>query len=218
MRVMSLLLPMLLAGAVAPAAAQAPKVEVVIGGLLTGAVQAGGVDADLIDPSGGTLTLFRTSSRITPGTGLEGQVSLRLRERLRIEIGLGWVSADFESRVSSDLEGVPDLSVTKGAHQFAGEVALAYRFLSRGRWSAFARGGAGGFREITSDRALVDNGFAASLGAGAQVLIRQAASGFFGRVGLRGEARLLARRGGIEFGDGGTRLSPMFVVGVVIGR
>lgn len=209
---------LVLLAAVMPAAAQTPRVEVALGGILTGAVSAGDVNADLTDSSGGTLTLFRTSNRVTSGQGVEGRVSLRLREKLQIEFGAGWVSADFESHISSDFEGAPDLSATQGVQQFAGEVALAYRVLSRGRWGAFVRVGVGGFREITSDRALVDNGLSGTVGGGAQFQIRQAPSGFFSRVGLRADARLLARRGGIEFGDVGTRLSPVFVAGLVIGR
>lgn len=209
---------LVLAAGVVPAAAQTPRVEVAIVGALTGAVSAGDVKADLTDASGGTLTLFRTSNRITAGKGIEGLVSLRFREQLRIELGVGWATADFESRVSGDFEGVPDLTATQGLQQFTGEIALAYRFVNRGRWTVFARGGAGAFREITRDRALVDNGLAASLGGGTQFLIRQAPAGFFGRVALRAEARVLARRGGIEFGDVGTRLTPVFAAGLVVGR
>jgi hypothetical protein len=205
-------------GSVMPVAAQTPRVEIAVGGMLAGVTSAGETNATLLNSSGGALTLFRTSNRITAGKGVEGLVSMRLRERLRVEVAFGWANADFESRISGDFEGAPDVSVTQGVQQFSGDVALVHRVIQRGRLAAFVRGGAGVFREVTSDRAVVDNGVTASLGGVTQFLVRQAASGLFGRVALRAEARLVVRRGGIEFGSASTRLSPVFVAGLVVGR
>jgi len=209
---------LLSAGLVTPAAAQTPRWEFGIGALLTGRESAGTTNASLLSPGGDTVTLFRTTNRITSGLGVESQLSWRLRERLRAEIAFGWVSADLESRVSGDFEDVVDVSLTQGLQQFRGEVAVAYRLLQRGRWSAFVRGGAGGFREITTDKALVGNGTSASLGGVAHFLVRQAPSGLFGRIALRFEARAVVRQGGVKFGNDGARVSPAFVAGLVIGR
>lgn len=206
------------AGLVAPAAAQTARWELGIGALLTGRESAGTTNASLLSPGGDSVTLFRTTNRITSGLGVEGQLSWRLRERLRAEVAFGWVTADFESRISGDFEDVPDLSVTQGVRQFRGEVAVAYRVFQRGRLSASVRGGAGGFREITTDKALVGNGASASLGGVAHFLVRQAPSGLFGRMALRVEARAVVRQGGVKFGDEGARVSPAFVAGLVFGR
>ncbi len=209
---------LLSAGFVAPAAAQTPRWEFGVGALLTDREAAGTTSATLLSPGGDTLTLFRTTNRVTSGLGVESQLSWRLRERLRAEVAFGWVRADLESRISSDFEGVPNVSLTQGVQQFRGELAVAYRLLQRGRLSAFVRGAAGGFREITTDKVLVGNGTSASLGGVAHVRVRQAPSGLFGRMALRLEARVVVRKGGIKFGDDGARVSPTLVAGVVIGR
>ncbi len=209
---------LLSAGLVAPAAAQTPRWEVGIGALLTGRESAGTTSASVLGPGGDSLTLFRATNRVTSGLGVESQLSLRLRERLRAEFAFGWVRADLESLIFGDFEGVPDVSLTQGVQQFRGEVAVAYRLLQRGRLSAFVRGGAGGFREITTDQALVGNGASASLGGVAHVLVRQAPSGLFGRIALRLEARAVVRHGGVKFGDEGARVSPAFVAGLIISR
>jgi len=206
------------AGAVTPAAAQTPRWELGIGALVTGTESAGDTNASLLSPGGDSLTLFRASHRITSGLGLEGGLSWRLRDKLRAEVAIGWLKADFESRISGDFEDVPDVSLTQGVQQFRGEVAVAYRVLHRGRLSAFVRGGAGAFREITTDQALVGNGASASLGGVAHVLVRQAPSGLFGRLAIRVEARAVVRRSGITFGEEGARVSPTFVAGLVFGR
>jgi hypothetical protein len=197
-----------------PAEAQVPKVEVAVVGVLSGGVSLGTLDATLDAPGGSTLPLFRTSNRLTSGRGVEGLVSTRVLERLRVEVAFGWAMADFDTRVTSDFEGVPDVSLTQGVQQFSADAALVYRVLEHGRWSGFVRGAAGVFREITQDRALVDNGVGTSLGAGAQFKLRPAPARL---LALRGEARWLARWGGIDFGDAGARLSPVFTAGLVVG-
>ena len=201
-----------------PALAQSPRLEFGVGGIFTGAASAGAVDATLLDPSGGSLTLFRTTNRIASGLAVEGVVSTRLRERLRLELALGWGTADFESQITNDFEGVPDVTASQAVNQFTAEVALAWRVMRRSRFDVFVRGAGGGFREITNDRTLVDNGWRASVGGGTQIRLRQAPSGWLGRLALRADVRLQARGGGIAFGDLRTRLSPSVFAGLVIGQ
>jgi hypothetical protein len=210
---------LVLAGFAAPALAQeSSRVDLVVGGVFTGAAAAGSVDATLIDPAGNPLTLFRTTNRIAPGFGVEGMISARLRERVRLELSVGWASTDFESTISGDFEDVPPVTATQKVNQYTVDVSLSWRLLQRGRLAIFIRGGGGGFREITDDRSLVDNGRRASVGAGAQVRLRQADSGWFGRLALRADVRAQARGAGIAFGESGTRVFPSVFAGLVIGQ
>lgn len=202
-----------------PALAQeSSRVEFIVGGVFNGAASAGSVDASLIDPAGNLLTLFRSTNRIAPGRGVEGMVSARLRERLRLELSVGWGTADFESRISNDFEGAAPITVTQKVNQFTVDVALALRVIQRGRLDVFLRGGGGGFREITGDRSLVDNGWRASAGGGAQFRLRDAPSGWLGRIALRTDVRVTARGAGIAFGDEGARVSPSVFAGLVFGQ
>ncbi|HUR21906.1 MAG TPA: outer membrane beta-barrel protein [Vicinamibacterales bacterium] len=207
-----------LAASTTPALAQRSRVEVGVGGVFNGAADAGSEDAALLDAAGGSLRLFRASNRMASGWGAEGLVSTRVGERLRLELAVGWGSTDFETRLSDDFEDVPALSVTQKVNQFTGELALAYRIVQRGRFDVFVRAGGGGFREITGDRALVENGWRGSVGGGTQIRLRDASSGWLGRLALRADLRVHARGGGIAFGDSGTRLSPSVFAGLVIGK
>jgi len=200
------------------AMAQSARWEVGIGGVINGPAAAGAVDATLIDPTGAPFTLYRTTNRIASGWGAEGLVSRRLGQRWRLELAIGWGKTDFESEISSDFEDVPAVTAAQPVDQFSGELALAYRIVQRDRFELFVRAGGGGFREITTDRALVDNGWRASAGGGTLFRLRQASSGWFGRLALRADARLLARGGGIPFGDSHTRWSPSVFAGLVIGQ
>ena len=192
------------------ALAQSSRWQAGVAGVFTGSASAGTVEATLIDPTGAPFTLYRTTNRILSGWGAEGQVARRLSDRWRLELAIGWNKTDFESEISSDFENVPAVSASQAVDQFTGELALAYRLVQRDRFEMFLRAGGGGFREVTSDRALVDNGWRASAGGGALIRVR-------GRLALRAEARMLARGKGIAFGDARRRLSPSVVAGLVFG-
>lgn len=209
---------LILLGSSASALAQSERLQVAVGGAFSGAATAGTTEATLLDSSGAPLVLYRSTNRVTFGKGLEGLVSSQLRDGLRLELGVAWVRAKFESQISSDFENVPDLSVTQGFNQYTGEVALVWRVMRQGRFDVFLRGGVGGYREITSDRALVDNGWRATVGGGTQYRLREAASGWFGHLALRADVRLQIRGAGIEFGESRARVSPSFVAGLVFGQ
>jgi hypothetical protein len=208
----------MVAASTVPALAQSARVEIGVGGVFNGAADAGSVDAILLDPSGGSLKLFQTTNRMASGWGAEGLISTRLAHRLRLELNIGWGRRDFETQIFSDFENVPALTAAQTVNQYSGELGLAYRVVQGGRFDLFVRAGGGGFREITTDRALVDNGWRASIGGGTQVRLRQSSSGWLGGIALRADVRLQARGGGIAFGDSGTRLSPSVFAGLVIGQ
>jgi hypothetical protein len=198
--------------------AQSARWGVALGGTFSGPASAGTTEAALIDPAGEELTLFRTSNRIKSGVGAEGVISRRLSERLRLEVAVGWASSRFESTISSDFENASGLTASLKAHQFTGELGLAYRVVQRGRFDVFVRAAGGGFREITEDRSLVENGWRASVGGGTLIRLRQSPSGFFGNLGLRADVRMQVRGAGIAFGDSARRVSPGVFAGLVIGQ
>lgn len=209
---------LLVAALPVPARAQAPGFELALGGVFNGATPAGTVDASLLDPSGGQVRLFRSTNRIAPGWGAEVLLSTGLSERLRLELGVGWFATQFESEISGDLEDATPVTATMKADHFSAELALAYRMVHRDRFDIFVRGGGGGFREVTGDRALVDNGWRASVGGGTQIRLRQAGSGLFDRLALRADLRMVLRGGGVPFGDTRRRVSPSVFAGLVFGQ
>jgi hypothetical protein len=201
-----------------PAWAQSARWEVGVGGTFNGAADAGALDATLIDPSGGPLTLYRTTNRLGSGWGVEGLISRSLTEKLRLELAIGWSKTSFETEISGDFENVPGLTASQQAHQFTGDLGLAYRVVQRGRVGVFLRAAGGGFREITDDRSLVENGWRASVGGETLIRLRRASSGWLGGLALRADVRMQARGKGIAFGDSATRLSPVVFAGLVIGQ
>lgn len=198
--------------------AQTPKLEFTIGTTINGPSSAGTTRAELLDSAGNPVTLFEAEQRTTSAIGLAGAISYRLRPRLALEVSGGWTRPDFESRIVDDFEGADDTTLTLGAHRFTVELSAVRHFGRRGALEPYARLGAGWLRELTRDRALVDDGIAAHVGGGAKYWMREGRPGWLGDVAIRADVRLTVRRGGISLGETGTRWSPDLVVGVVIAR
>jgi hypothetical protein len=206
--------------ALAPSAvhAQTPKLEFTVGTTLSGPSSAGTTRAELLDSAGNPLTLFEAEQRTTSAIGLAGAITYRLQPRLALEVSGGWTRPDFESRIVDDLEAADDTTLTLGAHRFTVELGAIRHYGRRGALEPYARLGAGWLRELTRDRALVDDGIAAHVGGGAKYWLREGRAGWLGDVALKADVRLSVRRGGISLGDAGTRWSPDLVAGLVIAR
>jgi hypothetical protein len=116
------------------------------------------------------------------------------------------------------VEDAGDTVLSLGLHRFSAEAAVVRHFGRGGAAEPYVRAGLGWFRELTTDRALVDDGVAAHAGAGVKYWLREGRPGFFGHVALRGEARVRVHRGGIRLGDTGTGWAPAVSVGLVVAR
>jgi hypothetical protein len=208
------------AAALCPTAvhAQSPKIEFIVGTTLNGPSSAGTTRAELLGSGGNPVTLFESTQRTTSAIGLAGAVSYRIRARLALELSGGWTRPDLESRITDDSERVADTTLALGMHRFNVELSAVRNFGRRGSIEPFARIGAGWLRELTRDRALVDDGVAAHVGGGLNYWLREGRRGWIGDVALRADVRLAIRRGGITLGDAGTRWSPDLVAGLVIAR
>jgi len=208
------------AAALCPTAvhAQTPMLEFIVGTTLNGPSSAGTTRAELLGSGGNPVTLFESKQRTTSAIGLAGAVSYRIRARLALELSGGWTRPDLESRITDDSERVADTTLALGMHRFNVELSAVRHFGRRGSIEPHARIGAGWLRELTRDRALVDDGVAAHVGGGLNYWVREGRQGWLGDVVLRADVRLAIRRGGISLGDASTRWSPDVVAGLVIAR
>ena len=200
------------------AQAQTPKVEIAIGPVVSGPSSAGDTRAELIDSAGNRVTLFEATHRTSLGVGVDAGLLYRLRPGVALELSGSWTRPDLQTKISRDFENAPDTTLTLGMHRFSAEVAAVRHFGRRGAAEPYARAGVGWFRELTTDRALVDDGVAGHVGAGLKLWLREGQPGWLGQIALRADVRLAIRRGGIVLGSAGTRWSPDVVAGLVIAR
>lgn len=202
----------------AVAHAQTKKIEIGAGVVVSGASSAGTTRAELLDSGGNSVTLFEATHRLSAAVGIDAGLLYRLRPRVALEFSGSWTRPDLQTTTSDDFENVPDATITLGMHRFSVDASAVRHFSRRGAAEPYIRAGGGWFRELTTDRALVDDGVAAHAGGGLKYWLREGGAGWLGDMALRADVRVAMRHGGIELGDRRTRWSPVASVGVVIAR
>ncbi|MEZ5318233.1 MAG: hypothetical protein R2752_12605 [Vicinamibacterales bacterium] len=199
------------------AAAGGPPVEIAAGGVLVGPTSFGTASADLLRPDGGTTSLFKTDNRLGPGLGLEVTLGFGLTPRLFAEASGAWIKADFETRVTSDLEGADDATLTAPGNRFVVEGAALWRLATVGGGDLFARGGAGWMRDLAGEGSLIKDGTTGSVGVAWRRWWHERPGPRTRRIGLRLDGRIAIRSAGLTLGEQKTRIAPYAFGGVVFG-
>ncbi|GMV21093.1 MAG: hypothetical protein AMXMBFR57_10420 [Acidimicrobiia bacterium] len=203
---------------VAEAGAQTPRWELTPSLVVDGPASMGTTRAVIEAPSGADIVLFTAESRSTTGLGAALQVSHRLGARWRVGVNGSWSRPSIETHITGDLEGADDETATVGLHRFVIAAQVERTLARRGKAEWVVGAGAGWLRQLTSDRAVTGNGFAAHAGGGLKYWMRDGQPGWLGRIALRVDARLALRRDGVSSGDQDLHWSPQAFAGLVIAR
>lgn len=175
------------------------RIEVSSGIRWIGAVRFGDVPARETTPGGGTLALFKSSTRLDRSVGGTTTFGVRLSRMLRAELALAYNPTGISSRVISDAEGVADVTVGERVTQLlleGGVLAQPRRWRS-GRIQPFLTGGIGYLRQLNDGRTLVQTGQAGYFGGGLYYVRTSARSGRLKATGLRADFRALILRNGV---------------------
>jgi hypothetical protein len=190
-------------------------IELAVGGLVTGETSLGKKTAELIAPDGRPLTFFETDSAVRPGFGLEAHLGVGLSRSFFVEASGSWSRADFRTRITSDIEGVPETVAKETRTRFAIEGAALWMFANQGKVRWFVRGGAGWARDLTGNDSLVEDAIIGSAGGGMKYLWNPAARGF--RIaGFRVEGRALMQKRGLVIGEDRLRVTPAAAGSLII--
>jgi hypothetical protein len=204
--------PILVAAAIAGASAieataQTPegRVEVSVGVIRVGEVSLGTADAKLSTASGGTTSLFETSSAIEGVAGINLRVNMRAWKRIEAEAFASIARPTLATAISNDLEATETVNASEPIEQYVvGGGALWYlpvRF-SGPRFMPFVAGGIAYLRELHEENTLVQTGTVYELGAGAKYWFLSRTAARLKGLGVRGDARISARSKGVAFDDG----------------
>ena len=174
------------------------------GALFSGGYQVGDVTATLRRNAPGTTSSvpqLRAESAFEGVFGLEGRVSFALTESLALEAAGAFSRPDLGVVVSQDTEVTGSVFVSERVDQYALDGSVMYQLpYSIGRRSRlYVIGGGGYLRQLHEERVLVETGYTLHAGGGLQYWWR--GGGARRAMGLRGEARLVYRGGGIEYDD-----------------
>jgi hypothetical protein len=190
-----------------------------------GPIDFGTATAELVanQSSAPESTLFRASSSIGTGVGLDGRVAFNITSALAVEGGFVWTRATLESRITADVEGVPNVTVAQDLDTYFIEASAVWHLnaLSMGgRMLPFVAAGAGYLRQLDDEQVLTneDSGTVYHVGGGVKYFFMQRPRGFVRGVGLRGDGRLYVRSGGVELDKDTTYRNQWAVAGSLLVR
>lgn len=185
------------------AQARSPQFEISAGGLFVGGFSAGERAADITanQTSGPLYTLFKSQTRVDSAPGIEARLGFRLSRLLTMEGGVFTARPKLSTRLTADIEGAPDATVTEDLSVYIIDAAVLASFGagSTSRAVPFVRAGAGYVRELHQDNALVETGWAFHAGGGVTFWMNPRQT-----VGIRADARVYFVNGGIDL-DGASR-------------
>lgn len=186
------------------------RFEIAAGGLWAAPVSMGAADATETAPNGTRFRLFSSESSLGSTAGFEGRVGVRLTPALQLEGSASHATPALRTRIRSDAEGIPDVTVAEAVSQWTIEAALVAH-LARWRFGTrsvpFLSVGVGYLRQLHEGGALVETGRIYQVGGGVKYLLKRAGDGRLKSAGLRFGARASLRTGGAMF-DNRMRVAP----------
>jgi hypothetical protein len=131
---------------------------------------------------------------------LDGRVAFGVTRTLQAEASIVLRRPQLKTRISSDVEGIPDVEAVENLTELAVEGAIVAH-LARWRFGArgipFATAGGGYLRHLHEGRSFVETGASVFAGGGVNVKLGSGDEG----VGVRLDARLVLQRNGAALDD-----------------
>jgi len=186
------------------------RFELDIGAAWIGSANFGTRPATETAPSGPRFVLFSTSTRLDGAVGIEARVGYRLTSVFEIEAVTSYSAPKLSTTIASDAENASPATAVVGVKQLTiGGAIVAHltRFAIGRRAVPFAEGGVAYLRQLYDTPAAAVGGQAYEVGGGVKYIVGRRPGARVSAVGIRGDIRAVARRGGVA-PDGGTHLSP----------
>jgi hypothetical protein len=199
---------------IGPAAPHRGSIEVGGGVTFVPGFDMGSRTADLTTSSPTTrYDLFTTDSSVGDFTGLQARVGYYFSRAISLEAFVRYAQPELSVALSGDAESAADVTATETAshYVFGGSLNFDFRGASFAgdRGVPFVSGGAGYLRELHEGNMLVETGVEYHATAGLKYWLGSGAH----RFGLRFEAGLSAREGGLDNEDT-RRVQPMAAAGL----
>jgi hypothetical protein len=187
-----------------PAEAQtsAGEIEIGVGVRRSGALALGSADANETTSSGGSFRLFRSESRLEEINAVEARIGIRLTPAVQIEATGSYGESDLVVRLSSDVEGIPDVSASEAIQRFTVEGALTLDVIGQSRRARpFVAIGGGYVRDVHDGQTLVESGAIGYMGGGLNLTLRSSPAAAMKAAGVRLDGRVVFGWRGVGFDD-----------------
>ncbi len=196
------------------AAAQAtnpgPRFNAGVGVLWNGRQPVGDKAATETTATGGTSTLFNTSSDLAGAAGVAGRIGVRLTRSLVAEVEAAYLKPQLRIAISGDSESAAAVTAAETIQQFTVGGGVLWYLPGREwspRFAPFATAGGGYLRQLHEQNTLLETGRYYQFGGGVSTLLVAGRHFHLAGVGVRADVRALIRSKGVAF-DGGSKASP----------
>lgn len=201
-------------------ALQPHRVTVNAGVMWSGTYDVGNATARLRGNGAGSSTapfaLFTADSRLSTAMAPEFRVGFAVTRRLAIEGGASFTRPRIGIAISGDAEAPAQELIGEKLDQYQIDGRVTWQLpMHAGRLAPFASIGAGYLRQLHEDRALAETGRIYYAGGGARYWLR-GGRGTSTAVGVRADARVNVRQGGIDF-ENRMRTYPTVTLSMFIG-
>lgn len=192
--------------AMAQSVAPVRHLELSIGGGVLGGAHAG--DQPAIVRAGGTgepFRLFDTQTDIAASAAIEGRVGILLTRLFGVEARAALGRPELRTRVSADVEGAPDATLTERVASLTIDGGAIVRFdaLTIGSLTPFLAGGGGFVNYLHEGEALFEDAPVFYAGGGVARGFRDRPDSRLRTLGLRVDARVYILPGNDSISDGG---------------
>jgi hypothetical protein len=191
--------------------------ELSVGAIGLGTTPIGSRDATHARPSGGPLQIFSSDVSLGLGPGAEVHFGRSAGSRFVFEATGTWAFTTIRSRVSADLEGAPDATLTEDLTRFSIEGSALWRLTGGAKRALYFRGGAGWMRELAAGSTLAEDGIIGNVGAAMKYWWGASSPARRRRLGLRLDGRVILRSGGVDLGASGVQAAPAASADLMIG-
>ncbi len=177
----------------------------------------GNMDATAATPGGGSFRLFSSSATLGAAPGVDARIGVRLTDRLQIEGAGSYGMPRLRTSVANDIEaGAATIMEPTKQLLVEGSVLVSFKpWRADRRRAPFVAGGAGYLRQLHEGATLVQTGPTFHAGGGVKFAMVNRSRTRLKSVGLRLEARALARPGGVAL-DGRMHLAPALGAGLFL--
>jgi hypothetical protein len=175
------------------------RVEVSGGGQFIGPIGFGDVAAGETTIGGGSRALFDSRTSLDQSVGEVATIGVRLSHLLRVEGRFAFNRTRLSTRITSDAEGVSNITVTAPVAQVLVEAGV---LAQPGRWrmgktSPFITAGLGYLRQLNEGRTLVETGRSMYVGAGLYYIRASTRPRRLKATGVRADVREQIMRDGV---------------------
>jgi len=183
------------------------RLEVSVGAAWLGSQAFGSSSASETTPSGGSFSLFNTSSELGSAAALDARVVVRIAGTLVVEADATYARPELRATIANDVENAPSITAVERLQQYMIGGGATWYMPRRDRIVPFVTGGGGYLRQLHDRALLVETGTYFQAGGGVLYLLSSHPGNRLKATGIRADVRAVILKDGVAF-DGGRHTTP----------